>query len=58
VLAAVLASQTWHMSVVVPAAVELLLTADVAQEIAVTFGDLPVYPQRILVDSPAGPSLT
>jgi hypothetical protein len=46
------------MSVVVPAAVELLLTADVAEEIAITFGDTPVYPQRILVDSPEEPSLT
>jgi hypothetical protein len=33
------------MSVVVPAEVELLLAGGVAQEIAVTFGDLPVYPQ-------------
>lgn len=46
------------MSVEVPAAVERLLTADVAQEIAETFGDQPVYPQRIVVDSPAEPSLS
>lgn len=44
------------MSVEVPAAVKRLLTADVAREIAATFGDQPVYPQRIVVDSPAGPS--
>ena len=45
------------MSVEVPAAVERLLTADVAREIAGTFGDQPVYPQRIVVDGPAEPSL-
>lgn len=45
------------MNVEVPAAVERLLTADVAEEIAATFGDQPVYPQRIVVDSPAAPSL-
>jgi hypothetical protein len=45
------------MTVEVPAAVERLLTADVAREIAETFGDQLVYPQRIVVDSPAGPSL-
>ena len=39
-----------------PAAVERLLTADVAGEIARTFGDQPVYPQRILVDDPVEPS--
>jgi hypothetical protein len=39
---------------VVPVAVEALLTADVAAEIARTFGDQPVYPQRIVVDRPAG----
>jgi hypothetical protein len=46
------------MSAEVAAAVERLLTADVAQEIAQTFGDQLVYPQRILVDSPAAPSLS
>jgi hypothetical protein len=46
------------MTVEVPAAVERLLTADVAREIAETFGDQLVYPQRIVVDSPAGPSLS
>jgi hypothetical protein len=46
------------MSVVVPAEVELLLAGGVAQEITVTFGDLPVYPQRVLVDGPAEPSLS
>ena len=46
------------MNVEVPAAVKRLLTADVAQEIAATFGDQPVYPQRIVVDSSAEPSLT
>jgi hypothetical protein len=40
----------------VPIAVEALLTADVAAEIARTFGDQLVYPQRIVVDRPAGPS--
>jgi hypothetical protein len=40
----------------VPAAVERSLTADVAVEIARTFMDRPVYPQRIVVDYPAGPS--
>jgi hypothetical protein len=38
--------------------VERLLTADVAREIAATFGDQPVYPQHIVVDSPAEPSLS
>jgi hypothetical protein len=46
------------MSAEVPAAVELLVTADVAEEIAVAFGDLVVYPQRTLVDSAEEPSLT
>lgn len=43
----------------VPAAVERLLTADVAAEIATAFGDQPVYPERIVVDGPAsaGPGL-
>ena len=36
-----------------PPAVERLLTAGVAQEIAQTFGDRPVYPERVVVDSPA-----
>jgi hypothetical protein len=45
------------MDVEVPAAVKRLLTADVAEEIAATFGDQTVYPQRIVVDSPAAPSL-
>jgi hypothetical protein len=40
------------MVVVVPAAVERLLTADVAVEIAEVFTDTPVYPQRIVVDRP------
>lgn len=39
----------------VPAAVTRLLTADVAREIAATFGDQPLYPERIFVDSPASP---
>ena len=37
----------------VPAAVECLLTADVAAEIAAAFSDQPVYPERIVVDGPA-----
>jgi hypothetical protein len=43
----------------VPTAVERLLTADVAAEIATAFSDQPVYPERIVVDSPtpAGPGL-
>jgi hypothetical protein len=41
----------------VPGAVERLLTADVAAEIAQTYGDQPVYPDRVLVDSAAEPSL-
>lgn len=45
------------MTVEVPAAVERLLTAEVAWEIAETFGDQPVYPRRVVVDSPAEPSL-
>jgi hypothetical protein len=40
----------------VPAAVGRLLTADVAAEIARTFGDQIIYPQRIVVDCPAGSS--
>jgi hypothetical protein len=40
----------------VPAVVGWLLTADVAAEIARPFGDQPVYPQRIVVDCPAGHS--
>ena len=46
------------MSAGVPATAERLLTASVAEEIAVTFGDLVVYPRRILVDSSEEPSLT
>ncbi len=42
------------MGVRVPPAVEQLLTADVAQEIAGTFGDNLVYPERIVVDGPEG----
>jgi len=37
----------------VPAAVERLLTADVAAEIATAFSDQPVYPERIMMDGPA-----
>lgn len=48
--------QTWAVSVSVPPAVERLLTADVAEEIAKTFGDSPVYPERVVVDSPASRS--
>ena len=44
------------MNVSVPPAVQRLLTADVAQEIAKTFTDSPVYPERIVVDTPASPS--
>jgi hypothetical protein len=40
------------MVVAVPAAVERLLTADVAAEIAVVFTDNPVYPERVVVDRP------
>lgn len=40
-----------------PAAVARLLTADVAVGIARVFRDQPVYPQRIVADSPAGPRL-
>jgi hypothetical protein len=45
--------QTCAVSVSVPPAVERLLTAGVAQEIAKTLGDRPVYPARVVVDSPA-----
>ena len=48
--------QTWAVGVSVPPAVERLLTADVAQEIAKTFGDSPVNPERVVVDSPASHS--
>lgn len=48
--------QTLTVSVSVPPAVERLLTADVAREIAKTFTDTPVYPEQIVVDTPAGPS--
>lgn len=48
--------QTWAVGISVPPAVERLLTADVAREIAKTFGDSPVYPERVVVDSPAGHS--
>lgn len=44
------------MAFEVPAAAGRLLTAAVAAEIARTFGDQPVYPQRIVVDCPAGSS--
>jgi hypothetical protein len=40
------------MVVAVPAAVERLLTADVAAEIAAVFTDNPIYPERIVVDGP------
>lgn len=40
------------MDTEVPFAVRRLLTADVAQEIARTFEDQPVYPERIIVDRP------
>jgi len=36
----------------VPAAIERLLTADVAREIARAYGDRPIYPEQIVVDSP------
>lgn len=39
-----------------PRAVEQLLTADVAAEIAGTFEDNPVYPGRVVVDNPENPS--
>jgi len=39
-----------------PTVVERLLTADVAGEIARTFGDQLVYPQPIGMDDPVGPS--
>ena len=39
-----------------PAGVGRLLTADVAEEIARPFGDQIIYPQRIVVDCPAGSS--
>jgi hypothetical protein len=45
------------MKVEMPAAVTRLVTADVAKEIAAAFGDQPVYPERIKVDSPGLPSL-
>jgi hypothetical protein len=48
--------QTWLVAFEVPAAVERLLTVDVAKEIARTFGDQIVYPQRIVADCPAGSS--
>jgi hypothetical protein len=48
--------QTWLVAFDVPAAVGRLLTADVAAEIARTFGDQLVFPQRIVTDSPAGSS--
>jgi len=44
------------MRLEVPAAVTRLLTTDVAGEIAATFGDRPLYPARIVVDSPSSPS--
>ena len=40
------------MIATVPAAVERLLTADVAREIARAYGDRPIYPDQILVDQP------
>jgi hypothetical protein len=36
----------------IPAAIERLLTADVAREIARAYGDRPIYPEQILIDSP------
>ena len=39
------------------AAVEGLLTADVAREIARAYGDRPIYPEHILLDAPDRPSL-
>jgi len=50
------ARQNYRMRLEVPAAVTRLLTADVAREIAATFGDQPLYPERIIVDSPASPA--
>ena len=44
------------MNATVPIAIERLLTADVAQEIARAFGDRPIYPGRVLIDSPDHPS--
>jgi len=40
------------VGVSVPPAVGRLLTADVAREIATAFGDSPVYPELVVVDSP------
>ena len=45
------------VNVTVPTAIERLLTADVAQEIARAFGDRPIYPERVLIDGPDHPSL-
>jgi hypothetical protein len=36
----------------VPTAVETLLTADVAREIARAYGDRPIYPDQIVIDRP------
>jgi hypothetical protein len=47
--------ENYCMRLEVPAAVTRLLTADTAREIAGTFGDQPLYPERIIVDSPASP---
>lgn len=44
------------MTITVPDSVEQLLTADVADEIAQAYGDQPVFPARIVVDSPSEPS--
>lgn len=46
------------VNVTVPTAIERLLTADVAQEIARAFGDRPIYPERVLIDGPDHPSLS
>ena len=35
-----------------PAAIQRLLTADVAREIARAYGDRPIYPEQIVIDSP------
>ena len=48
--------QTLTVSVSVPPAVERLLTTDVAREIAKTFADTPVFPERIVVDTPESSS--
>ena len=43
--------QTWAVNAM-PGVIERLLTADVAREIARAYGDRPIYPEQIVIDSP------